>query len=162
MDATRKPLFVTLRCRSLLRCRRGAAALEFAAVGALLALLLAGIVDFGAALYARGRLASGVTAGLEYAVVTGTSASTSTIQSIVTAVSGLSLGTGNPSVSISTYCVQGSPSALVATASGSTCSDGSSPGTYAVITATYTEALIMPLAGFNNFPLTESASVRLQ
>jgi len=54
---------------SLLRDRRGVAAIEFALVTPLFCLLLAGVVDLGGALYTKFKLDSAVTAGANFAQI---------------------------------------------------------------------------------------------
>jgi len=143
----------------LVRCNRAVASLEFAAVGTILMLLLAGCIDLGLAYYYRARLAGAVSAGAEYAVLNGSTVTSSNIRSIVAGTLGFTPDSNNATVG--TYCIQSSPVALVAQ-NGGTCADGSSPGTYAIVTAGYTPPFPVPLASFSGFALSESASVRLQ
>ncbi len=144
-----------------LRDHRAVAALEFAITCPVLLLFLGGVADLGSAIYDRGRLAHAVSAGAEYALLTGPTVTASNIRSFVAGLSGMTLGANNPDVAVGTYCLQGTPPTLVASAS--TCSDGSSPGTYAVITATYTAPLIIPLGSISTgFSLQESVKVQLQ
>ena len=143
----------------LARCNRAVASLEFAAIGTVMVMLLAGCIDLGLAYYYRARLAGAVSAGAEYAVLTGASVSTSNIRTIVSSTLGFTPDSN--SAAVGSYCVQNSPAALVAQ-SGGTCSDGSAPGTYAIISAGYTPPFPVPLGSFSGFALSESASVRLQ
>jgi Flp pilus assembly protein TadG len=143
----------------LARCNRAVASLEFAAVGSILVLLLAGCIDFGLAYYYRALLAGAVSAGAEYAVLTGASVSSSNIRSVVSGTLGFTPDSNTATVG--TYCIQNSPAALVAQ-TGGTCSDGSAPGTYAIVTAGYTPPFPVPLGSFAGFAVSESASVRLQ
>lgn len=145
--------------RRLAHCNRAVASLEFAAVGTILVLLLAGCIDLGLAYYYRARLAGAVSAGAEYAVLTGAAVTGSNIQSVVSGTLGFTPDSN--SATVGTYCIQSSPVALV-TQNGGTCSDGKAPGTYAIVTAGYTPPFPVPLGSFSGFALSESASVRLQ
>ena len=148
--------------------RRAAAALEFALVGPILLLFLGGTADFGFAIYSRSRLAAAVSAGAEYAMLHGRSITASnfstfasTVQSVVAQVSQLNLAAGQPTVSINTYCIGGTPAALVQ--STSTCPNGSAPGVYAVINASFSSPLFMPVGSITgSLAVSQSATVRLQ
>ena len=147
---------------------RAAAALEFALVGPVLLLFLGGAADFGLAIHSRGRLAAAVSAGAEYAMLHGRSITAtqfptfaSAIKSVVAGVSGLNLAAGQPTVSVNTYCIQGSPPALVQ--SGGTCANGSTPGVYAVIKASFNSPLFLPVGSLaSSLAVSQSATVRLQ
>ncbi len=148
--------------------RRAAAALEFALLGPILLLFLGGAADFGLAIYSRSRLAAAVSAGAEYAILNGRaiapsdfSTFASTVKTVVSKVSGLSLASGQPTVAVGTYCVEGTPPALVA--SSSTCTNGSSPGVYAIINVSFSSPLFLPLGSITSaLAVSQSASVQLQ
>ena len=149
--------------RRLLRGSRASVALEFALTGPIVLLFLGGAADFGFGVYCRGRLAAAVSAGAEYAVLKGSGVPQSDIQSLVANASGLSLPANDPTVTVSTYCVENTPPQLVQTSITSQCPDGSTPQTYAIITATYTPPLLVPLAVLvNGINITESATAELQ
>lgn len=149
--------------RRLLRAKRASVALEFALTGPIVLLFLGGAADFGYGVYCRGRLAAAVSVGAEYAVLKGSGVSQSDIATLVANASRLSLPANDPTVTVSTYCVENSPPTLVATASNTTCPDGSTPQTYAIITATYSPALFIPLDALSGgINITESATAELQ
>lgn len=145
---------------------RATAALEFAIATPMLVILLGGVADFGLAQYYRTNLANAVAAGSEYAYLTGISVTSSNIQTVVQNMMFLPTGAAaNLSVNVTGptgYCVTGSGPTMSAAAVPSTCSDGSSAGTYVIIAATYTNVGLM--RGFlsaNSQPITETATVRL-
>lgn len=149
--------------RRLLRGSRASIALEFALTGPIVLLFLGGAADFGFGVYCRGRLAAAVSAGAEYAVLKGSGVAESDIQSLVAKTSGLSLPANDPTVTVNTYCVENTPPTLVQTSASSNCPDGSTPHTYAIITATYTPPLLLPLAAVGaGIRITESATAELQ
>ena len=147
--------------RRLSRRARASVALEFALIGPVLLLFLGAAADFGFAVYCRSRLAAAVSAGAEYAVLTGSGVSQTDIRAVVANVSSLGLSSGDPAVSVTKYCIQTSPPQLVQ--NNTTCPDGSTPRTYAVITATYTPTLLVPIQVLiGGLSITETASVELQ
>ena len=125
--------------------------------------MLGGAADFGLASYYRASLANAVAAGCEYALLT-PGFIASNVQTVVqnTMPPG---GAANTSVSVtgpSVYCVTGSGPIMSAASLGSTCSDGSTAGTYVIVTATYTSTGLMH--GFmaaTSLASTETATVRL-
>ena len=146
----------------LWRDRRAAVALEFAIVGPMRGLLLGGATDLGLSTVCRNRLSQAVANGARFAFNSGATVTASTVQNMVQASSGMTGVTANitgPAV----YCVSGSPAALTSTTAGQTCSDGTQPGTYLMITASDSYQQLMPLSsGFLNTTLQQSATVRLQ
>lgn len=159
--------------RFLRRRSRGVAAVEFAIAAPTLLLFLSGVVDFGLAYYDQGRLAAGVGAGAEYALLNASSvmsnaatAQSTTIPNLVKSASGLSSSyvvvTGlNPTAC---YCISGTPPALQKQAScTATCSDGSTAGTYVVVTATYSyHALLPTYAMLANPTIMQTATVQIK
>jgi len=146
--------------------RQATAALEFAMASPLLIVLLGGAADYGLAQYYKTNLANAVAAGAEYAYLTGTTVTSTNIQTVITNTMFLPSGaSANLSITITGpkgYCVTGSGPTMSAATAGSTCSDGSTAGTYVIISATYTNTGIM--RGFMSTlsqPMTESATVRL-
>jgi Flp pilus assembly protein TadG len=145
---------------------RATAALEFAVASPLLIIMLGGAADYGLAQYYRTNLANAVAAGAEYAYLTGTGVTSTNIQSVITNTMYLPTGaSSNLSVLVTGpkgYCVTGSGPTMSAATAGSTCSDGSTAGTYVIITATYTNTGIMNGFGASlSQPMTEAATVRL-
>lgn len=126
--------------------------------------MLGGAADFGLAQFYRTNLANAVSAGCEYAYLTGASVTSTNIQAVVT--NAMPAGaSANLSISVTGprgYCVTGSGPTMSAATAGSTCSDGSTAGTYVVISASYTSTGLMN--GFMaaaSMTMTESATVRL-
>ncbi len=149
--------------------RRATAALEFAMATPLLVVMLGGAADYGLAQFYRTNLANAVEAGCEYAYLTsqaGGTVTTANIQTVVTNAMFLPAGgAANLSITVTGpkgYCVTGTGPTMSAATAGSTCSDGSTAGTYVVISATYTTNGLMNgfMAATTN-AMTESATVRL-
>jgi Flp pilus assembly protein TadG len=161
--AYRRPV----RIGSLARhCRRATAALEFALATPLLIIMLGGAADYGLAQFYKTNLANAVAAGAQYAFLVGTGVTSANIQSVITNAMYLPNGaSGNLSIIITGprgYCVTGSAPTMSAATAGSTCSDGSTAGTYVIISATYTNTGLM--GGFwavLSQPINESATIRL-
>ena len=142
--------------------RRATAALEFAIVGPLLVILLGGAADLGLSTVCRNQLSQAVANGAQFAFKSGATVPAGTVQNMVQASSGLSGVTAvisGPALS----CVGGSPATLTSATAGQTCADGTAPGTYLTISASYTYQKLMPLSStFLNTALRQSATVRLQ
>lgn len=145
------------------RGRRGTAAIEFALASPLMLTMIGGLFDFGHAEYARIALASAVSAGAEYAVLTGSGVSSTAIRSVVQSASALDGASLTVSVSAPHYdCIGGSTPTLTTAAAGATCADGSPAGSYVTISAQYSvNALLKAFTPSNAMTLTESATVRL-
>ncbi|GGF19604.1 hypothetical protein GCM10011611_26940 [Aliidongia dinghuensis] len=140
----------------------GTAAVEFALIAPLLLLVVGILCDFGFAFRAKAELAESVAAGMQYATLASTNVSTTQVTTIV--AQKLSLPSGNVTVSgPSCYCVTGTPAATTPIACSSICSDGSSPGLYLNIAATYTYTTQLPaLSHLVNPTFQETAFVRLR
>ena len=147
---------------SIWQDRRATAALEFAIVGPVLVALLGGAADLGLSTVSRNQLATAVADGAQFAFKAGATITAATVQNMVQASGGLT-GVTAVVTGPALYCVGGSPATLTAATAGQTCSDGTAPGTYLTITASYTYQQIMPLSStFLNTNLQQSATVRLQ
>jgi len=146
----------------LLSDRRGVAALEFAVIGPLLLLIFGGLTDMGLATRCKSQLAQAVASGAQYAFKVGPTVTAASVQSMVqasTTLSGVVATVSGPKLG----CVSGSPATLGGGTAGTACSDGTQPGTYVVIAATYTYNEIMPLVStFMSTALQQSVTVRLQ
>ena len=159
-----RPLGTDRQVRSscLPRDRRAVAGLEFAMVLPVLLILFGGIVDFGQALYCRNALANTIAAGAQYAVMNAGTATSTNIKSMVQSVSGLN-GISVTVTDPSGYCITGYPPTMVSATAGSTCADGSTAGTYAIINASYTYSGLMVSYNIPSlFSMSDSATVRLQ
>jgi Flp pilus assembly protein TadG len=156
----------------LLRATRGVAAVEFALVGSMLIGILGGLADFTLALSDRSRLATAVADGATYAFVyyqnhgmaLPTAADVQAKVSNAINLTGAQVTVTAPSLScISTNAAASPPTAtLTAGQLGSACSNGSYPGTYMTITATYAYTPLMPFfSRMVSTTLLQSANVRL-
>jgi Flp pilus assembly protein TadG len=123
--------------------RSGVAAMELAIVGPVLVTLMIGGVDFGAAMLSKAQIiqalsgAAGQNSSVTQAtIVTNTESIAGAVSSPFLVKKSTNAVVNNGAASGSVCCPGSSWSC--STASGFTCSDGSSPGTYITITATYT------------------------
>jgi Flp pilus assembly protein TadG len=142
--------------------RSGAAAVEFALVTPLMAILLGGVVEIGMSAYQAMQVQSSTEAGILYAIEHGASNITAIGQAVVNA-------TGTAGITASpvplAFCGCPGASGVVSQNSNCTtvCSDGSAPGQYVTVSAALTHHTIM---SFLNLPLpatlTASSTVRLQ
>jgi Flp pilus assembly protein TadG len=147
----------------LARCRAGAAAVEMALIGPVLALVLLGMIDFGMAIYYNMQVQSAAQAGAQYAIQHAASAfNASAVQSAVTKATTLSgLTAGTPA----TFCGCATGNTIAQCVSGS-CASGTL-GTYVTVTAQATYNTILPYSsvGLNipkTYTLTGTTTVRLQ
>jgi len=152
--------------RPLRADRRGIAALEFALVVPVILAMFGGFAQIGLEVWARGALADAVSQGAYYASITYAAAQpvqTTAIQSVVQTSSTLS-GVSAKATPATYYCATGSPATWTQVASAtSTCSDGTTPGTYTIITASYAMTSILPaFTGLGAATINESVTVRLQ
>ena len=143
------------------RRERGTAALEFALVAPLLLLLIGGVANYGWAMWSAGALSNAVSQGAYYSFLNGTKVSAASIESFVQSASGLS-GVTATATTPAWDCVSGTnPTTLAAAAASTTaCPDGTMPGLYSAITATYTSPTFMPM--FDALKVTQTAEVRLK
>lgn len=145
------------------RSRRGVAALEFALTMPVLLILLGGLTDFGFALWDKAKLADAVAIGAQYAYLNaGSTTLQQSVQTLVSTASGISSSTLSVTATApASYCLAGTPPALAS--STMPCTDGTAPGKYMTITASYPYPAILPaysmLVGKT---LTESTTVRIQ
>ena len=153
--------------RAISAWRGATAALEFALATPMLIVLLGGAADLGLAQYYRTNLANAVAAGAEYAYLTGITVTSTNIQSVVTNTMFLAPGDStNLSVTVTGprgYCVTGTGPTMTSATAGSVCSgDGSTAGTYVIISATYTHnGLMNGFMSLSSETITESTTVRL-
>lgn len=163
----------------------GIAALEFAASAPILLLIFGAVIDLSVAIWDHLTTVAAVQAGADYAVwyVQSTSPTASTVGTILTNVGRVVSATSRGDAQLSTsnivvtwnnatdnsnfgscYCLPASgtwPSA--ASTCGSTCPDGSTPGSYIQIRATYAYSPMSPAdAPFLSGNYTDSVWVRVQ
>ncbi|GBQ93086.1 hypothetical protein GLI01_04440 [Gluconacetobacter liquefaciens] len=150
--------------------RAGVAALEFALMTPFLLAVLAGLGDFPLAFWDRMTLISAVESGANYAFALEQNASGThnallpgDVRNAVLAAGGLS-GMIVTVGSATTNCIQpGTVSTLIAVPTDGICPDGTMPGTYMSIAASYRYVPLMPFyAMVASTTLTDTAIVRLQ
>jgi Flp pilus assembly protein TadG len=137
---------------SLWRARGGVAALEFGVTAPLLLALAGGLTDVGLLCQARGQVNLGLAAGAQYATLAGTNATKAAAQTAMTSATGLAV-TFTATVP-ACYCISttGGVSSLTSQTCGVNCSDGTTPGTYMELSASYTYQPITP--GMSNMVAT--------
>jgi Flp pilus assembly protein TadG len=154
------------------RCRfprkgdqRAVAAVEFAMTLPVLMIFLGVASDYGMAEWSSSCLTNAVAQGAYYAFVTGTKVTQANVQTLVQNASSLNGVTATASSPALCYCPSGTPATLGAAVScTTTCSDGSAPGNYMTITATYTlnGFFSMGALTIKGHVLSDTATVRLQ
>jgi Flp pilus assembly protein TadG len=145
--------------------RRAVAAVEFALTAPLLMIALAGATDYGYREWSRSCLANAVAQGAYYAFLTGPTVSGTAVQLMVQKASSLSGVAIRRVPTVACYCPSGSPAALGTPVGSCTaaCPDGTTPGTYLAISATYTLTPFIPsYSGLSGATITEAVTVRLQ
>lgn len=155
--------------RALRRGDRGVAAIEMALAAPIMLAFLGGVVDLGLMAYDDSRIAAGVGAGAEYALLNtssvmsnGATAQSTTIPNLVKSASGLSSMTVTVTglSPAACYCVSGTPPAAASATCGSNCTDGSPAGTYVFITASYTYTpMLLSLA---HHTISQTATVQIK
>ena len=139
----------------------GTAALEFALVAPMLLLLVGGVAEYGWAMWSAGALSNAVSQGAYYAFLKGTTVSSDSIESFVKTASGLSGVTASVTAPVWECVASTNPTTLTAATSSTTaCPDGTMPGLYNAITATYVSPSFLPM--FDALKVTQTAEVRLQ
>ena len=152
--------------RALRHDRRGVAALELALVAPVLLAMFGSLTDFTLALSDRMQIAGAVAGGAQYAFNQGQllagsqqSVSAADVQSKVqggTNLPGVAVAVTGPAL----YCL--ASATLTADKAGTKCANGSAPGTYVIITASYPYTPMLPLYSMMaSKTLSETASVRL-
>jgi len=143
---------------------RGVAAIEFAAIAMVLAIMMIGTADFGMGFYRKMQVQNAAQAGAQYAMVHEFSGAS--ISSIQTAVKS---ATAFPGIVPSPAPVQfdGCPSNTGVTSPdiNSKCPDGSTAGTYVTVWAqgVYQTILPFPLLGIpDSFTFTAQSTVRIK
>lgn len=150
--------------------RKASAALEFAMASPLLFILLGGAADLGLGQFYRANLANALGAGAGYATLTGIGVTTANITAVITDAMFLPPGAAsNLAITYPNapgwYCVvaSGTTNTVSAVVQSATCSDGSSPGYYLQVSATYTNTGLMNgFGGMLTLPITDSNWVRVQ
>ena len=160
--------------RSVFSDKRGIAAVECALTGTLLLIIVGGLADFPLAFWTHSLIETGVANGATYAfqqgqadLTQGQQVSASSIQAVVQNAINLKnvtvTVTGPALECMSVDQTMSPPSATLTVAqAGSACPNGSFPGTYVSITASYVYDPMMPFySQMATTNMTETANVRL-
>ena len=142
--------------------RRGSVALEFCLVAPMLLTFMLAIYDFGFLLYDESQVITAANAGALYATKLGISGfSSSSISSATTGASYPIPISATPAPYKACGCPNAGDTTLTSATCGSTCSDGTIAGTYAVVTA---QATPQPILSWPGMPAHVTAAVvmRLQ
>jgi Flp pilus assembly protein TadG len=138
---------------------RGMAAIEFSIVAPLLVLMLVGTVDAGSAIYRKMQVQTAVHAGAQYAMVNGFNST-----GITTAITSASNSSSvSPSPAPQQFCGCPSMSGIATISCSSTCTGGTTPGSYVTVSAqsTYTTLFRYPLIS-DQLSLQVQTTVRVQ
>jgi hypothetical protein len=132
-------------------------------------MIMAGAVDFGFREWSQSCLANAVAEGAYYAFRSGTGVSLTNLQTIIQKASSLNGVTvpppSAPFCSCPSVSVSVAPATLPPTPTSCTtpCSDGSTPGWYLQISASYTLHPLFPgISKLGGTSITEKVTVRLQ
>lgn len=138
---------------------RGVAAIEFAIVGPMLVVMMVCTVDLGIGIFRKMQVQNAAQAGAMYAALHGFSSSS--ITTAVTSATNLSGISASPAPT--SFCGCASGSSISSVGCSSTCSGGSSPGTYVMVSAqaVYTPIISYPLLP-ESFTFTSQSTVRIQ
>jgi Flp pilus assembly protein TadG len=138
---------------------QGFAAVEFAMVAPLLILMLIGMIDLGVGLYRRMQVETASHAGAQYAAF-GAFDATMVATAVTTATSYSKIAA---SPAPYTFCGCPSSAGVVTATCGGTCPEGSTPGTYAKVSAqaSYTTLIPYPIIA-SSFNFSSQALVRIR
>lgn len=139
--------------------RKGAAAIEFAVVAAMLLLLMVGAADYGMGFYRKMQVQNAAQAGAQYAMLRGFSPSS--IMAAVTNATSFSEVTATPAPS--QFCGCPTSIGVAIAACDSTCAGGLVAGTYVTVSAqgTYNTLLSYPLIP-DSFTFASNSTVRIR
>jgi Flp pilus assembly protein TadG len=141
------------------RAQGGAAAIEFAILGAVLCLLVVAVSDLGLGFYSNMQVQNSAQAGAEYAAVHGFSSSA--ISSAVTSATSISGISASPAPQQFCGCVSGTNISTVTC--GTTCPDGMTAGTYVSVSAARTYSTLVSYPGFPAvYNQSATSTVRVQ
>lgn len=138
----------------------GAAAIEFAIIGALLAFLVIGVADFSGGFIAKMQVGNAARAGAEYALANGWDQTA--IQAAITNATSWQSISANPAPSQFCGCPNGTGGIASATC-GSSCSGSGSAGTYVTSNATANYSTLFAWPGLQqNYTFNSSLTVRIK
>jgi Flp pilus assembly protein TadG len=144
---------------SLVGSERGNSAIEFALAAPMLVGLLVPVADLGMAFSQQMQVQQAAQAGAQYALLHGYNSSA--ITNAVTAATNLSSVSAAPAPSQSWGCPTGTT--IAAAASGSTCANGESAGSYVFVNAQSAYSPVLPYSVLgSSVTLTAQAAVRVQ
>jgi Flp pilus assembly protein TadG len=137
----------------------GAISIEFAVFAPTLVVMLVCSLDLGMGIYRKMQVQNAAQAGAAYAILHGFMASS--IQNAVTSATSFSGVSASPAPN--EFCGCASTTGVTAATCGSTCSGGSSPGTYVSVSAqaTYNTLLPYPVVP-NSYTFSSQSTVRIQ
>lgn len=143
--------------------RRGSATVEFALAAPVLVFMLGFMVDFGLLLRARIAISTGLMNAVQYAITTGPTVTADNLRTVLrqaTPLNGLTAAVSGPGC----YCASAYPVTLSAATCGTTCaSDGTTAGTYVILSGSYAYTPMMPgVSSVMATTVTLSATARLQ
>lgn len=149
--------------RRLFGSRRATATVEFALAAPILVFLLGFMVDFSLLLRARIAISAGLMNAVQYAISVGPTVTADNVRTVLrqaAPISGLTASVSGPGC----YCASAYPVALTAATCGSTCaSDGTTAGTYVILSGSYGYTPMMPgVSAIAATTITLSATARLQ
>jgi Flp pilus assembly protein TadG len=148
--------------------RRATAVMEFAIAAPALLYFFVAASDFGLASWKLGCVANAVAQGGYYAFRTGPTVSQSAVKALVQNASSVSIPAANITTTDPTqcYCPSGTPATLGTAQANctTTCSDGTTPGNYMTIAATYRLTGFFSSLGLTKTgeTISESVTVRLK
>jgi Flp pilus assembly protein TadG len=148
----------------LLAAVDGVSTIEFAVTASMLGTLVIGMLDFGMGLWQQMEVGNAARAGAQYASIKGYDSTA--IQNAVTSATSLNSISASPAPSEQCGCPNASAVTFFSPAqsppcNSSTCSNGSSPNTYIVVSAQATYTPVVPFPGFSSATLTATALARL-
>jgi Flp pilus assembly protein TadG len=140
---------------------RGIAAVEFAIVAPVLVAMLICTIDLGLGVYRRMQVETASHAGAQYAAKSGSNFDATLVASAVTATTNYSQIAATPPPF--KFCGCPSASGVANIDCSAKCTDGTTPGTYAQVSAQATYATLIPYPIIpNSFTFTSRALVRIQ
>ncbi|MEG3617950.1 TadE/TadG family type IV pilus assembly protein [Magnetovibrio sp. PR-2] len=150
-------MYVLSQLKKYVQDVRGAAAVEFALISPIVAIVILGVADFGFLTLKTTQVSSATRAGIQF-VMTDPDDYAANITTVVT--NSTNLDADNMTVTTSEGCrCLGSSTAVDCSADN--CS-GNTPPKYVTITTTYTHDMIMGYPGVDNpYTVTKSAVIRI-
>jgi Flp pilus assembly protein TadG len=145
MKITARLKDLTARLR---RDRRGVAAVEFALVAPVLAGILLPMADLGIGAYKKMRVQDAAESGAQYALLNGFNSAAI----VSAATNATSLTSVTATAAESYHCITSNVIGAAVT-SGTTCSDGSTAGTYVSVNTQITYSMLISYPGLTN-PMT--------